>query len=43
MQIIGILVSDDYSDACILVRVDLTVAGHAQVAFKNCAWITNCI
>lgn len=38
MQIIGILVSDDYSDdACILVRVDITVAGHAQVAFKNCA------
>ena len=36
----------DYNDYCILVRGDITIAGHnlgTQVAFKNCAQITNCI
>ena len=35
----------DYSDAYILVRVDITVtaAPATQVAFRNCAWVTKCI
>ena len=35
----------DYNDTYILVRGDITIAGHpvTQVAFKNCVPFTKCI
>ena len=35
----------DYSNACILVRGNITIIGHqvTQIAFKNCAPFTKCI